>query len=58
MVETLKTENKERTLKAIREKGRTTYKGKPSKITEYFSTETIKARRTLFINEEEIKNLS
>jgi hypothetical protein len=38
------TENRERILKAIREK-KTTQKGKPIKITEDFSTENLKARR-------------
>jgi hypothetical protein len=32
-------------LKAVREKKQITYKGKPIKITEDFSTETLKARR-------------
>jgi hypothetical protein len=32
-------------LKAIREKKQITYKGKPTKITADFSTETLKARR-------------
>jgi hypothetical protein len=38
------TENRERILKAVREK-KVTYKGKPIKITADFSTETLKARR-------------
>jgi hypothetical protein len=39
------TENRERTLKAVREKKQITYKGKPIKIITDFSTETLKARR-------------
>jgi hypothetical protein len=39
------TENRERILKAVREKHQTTYKGKPIKITADFSMETLKARR-------------
>jgi hypothetical protein len=38
-------ENRERILKAVREKKQITYKGKPIKITADFSTETLKARR-------------
>jgi hypothetical protein len=38
------TENRERILKAVREKKQIMYKGKPIKITENFSTETLKAR--------------
>jgi hypothetical protein len=37
--------NRERILKAIREKKLITYKGKPIKITADFLTETLKARR-------------
>jgi hypothetical protein len=36
--------NKDRILKAVREKGRVTYKGRPIKITSDFSPETMKAR--------------
>jgi hypothetical protein len=39
------TENRERILKAVREKKQITYKGKPIKITADFSMETLKARR-------------
>jgi hypothetical protein len=39
------TENKEKILKAVREKKQVTYKGKPIKITADFSTETLKAKR-------------
>jgi hypothetical protein len=42
----MSTENRERILKAAREKKQITYKGKPIKITADFSTETLKARRT------------
>jgi hypothetical protein len=37
--------NKDRVLKAVREKGQVTYKGKPIRITQDFSPETMKARR-------------
>ena len=37
--------NKDRILKAIREKGQVTYKGRPIKIIPEFSPETMKARR-------------
>ena len=37
--------NKERILKAVREKGQVTYKGKSIRITPTFSPETMKARR-------------
>jgi hypothetical protein len=38
--------NKDRILKAVREKGEVTYKGWSIRITPYFSTETVKARRS------------
>jgi hypothetical protein len=38
--------NKDRILKAVREKGQVTYKGWPIRITPDFSTETMKARRS------------
>jgi hypothetical protein len=38
--------NKERMLKAVREKGQVTYKGRPIRITQDFSQETMKARRS------------
>jgi hypothetical protein len=37
--------NKERILKAVREKGQVTCKGRPIRITPGFSPETMKARR-------------
>jgi hypothetical protein len=40
------TQNKERILKVVREKGQVTYKGRPIRITPDFSPETTKARRT------------
>jgi hypothetical protein len=43
---TTSTDNRERFLKALREKKQITYKGKPIKIIADFSTETLKARRT------------
>jgi hypothetical protein len=38
-------QNKERTLKAVREKCQVTYKGRPTRIIPNFSPETVKARR-------------
>jgi hypothetical protein len=37
---------KERILKAVKEKGQVTYKGRPIRITPNFSPETMKARRS------------
>ena len=37
---------KDRILKAVREKGQVTYKGRPIRITPDFSPETVKARRS------------
>jgi hypothetical protein len=45
IIKTISTKNRERILKAAREKKQTTYKGKPIKITADFSTEILKARR-------------
>jgi hypothetical protein len=45
IIKTISTENRERILKAVREKKEITCKGKPIKITAAFSTETLKARR-------------
>jgi hypothetical protein len=45
-VRTISTENKERILKAVKEKNQITCNGKSIKIAIYFSTETIKARRS------------
>jgi hypothetical protein len=45
IIKTLNAESKERILKAAREKGQVTYKGRPIRITPDFSTETMKARR-------------
>jgi hypothetical protein len=39
--------NKDRILKAVREKGQVTYKGRPIRITPDFSQETMKVRRAL-----------
>jgi hypothetical protein len=39
-------QNKERILKAVREKGQVTYKGRPIRLTPDFSPETMKARRS------------
>jgi hypothetical protein len=44
IIKTTSTENRERILKAIKEKN-ITYKSKPIKITADFSMETLKARR-------------
>ena len=43
---TTNTLNKDRLLKAVREKGQVTYKGRPIRITPDFSPETMKARRS------------
>ena len=45
IVKTPNAQNKERILKAVREKGQVTYKGRPIRITTDFSSETMKARR-------------
>jgi hypothetical protein len=45
IIKTTSTQNKKRILKAVREKKQTPYKGKPIKITAYFTMETLKARR-------------
>jgi hypothetical protein len=45
IIKKMSTENRERILKAVREKKQITYKAKPIKITADFSTETLKARR-------------
>jgi hypothetical protein len=45
LFKTTSTENKETIVEAVREKNQITYKGKPTKITADFSTETLKARR-------------
>jgi hypothetical protein len=39
-------QNKEIILKAAKEKGQVTYKGKPIRITVNFSTQTLKTRRS------------
>jgi hypothetical protein len=44
IVKTISTENRERILKAVREKNEIAYKVKPIKITADFSTENLKAR--------------
>jgi hypothetical protein len=44
IVKTPNAQNKERILKAVREKGQVTYKGRPIRITLDFSPETVKAR--------------
>jgi hypothetical protein len=44
IIKTTSTDNKERILKAVREKKQITYKGKPIKITAAFSMETLKAK--------------
>jgi hypothetical protein len=45
-VKTPNAQNEERILKAVREKGQVTYKGRPIRITPDFSPETIKPRRS------------
>jgi len=39
-------QNKERIVKSVREKGQVTYKGRPIRITPDFSPETVKSRRS------------
>jgi hypothetical protein len=46
IVKTSNTQNKERILKAVREKGQVTYKGRPIRIIPDFSPETMKVRRS------------
>jgi hypothetical protein len=46
IVKTLNALNKERILKAVREKGQVTYKDRPMRIAPDFSPETMKARRS------------
>jgi hypothetical protein len=46
IIKTPNSQNKERILKAVREKGQVPYKGRPIRITPDFSTETMKARRS------------
>jgi hypothetical protein len=45
MIKTSTAQNKERILKAVREKGQVTYEGRLIRITPDFSTETRKARK-------------
>ena len=45
-IKILNAQNKERILKAAREKGQVTYKGRPIRIIPDFSTITLKARRS------------
>jgi hypothetical protein len=46
IIRTTNARNKDRILKAVREKVQVTYKGKPIRITPEFSPETMKARRS------------
>jgi hypothetical protein len=46
IVKTKNAQNKERILKAVREKGQVIYKDRPIRITPDFSPETMKARRS------------
>jgi tRNA A37 threonylcarbamoyladenosine dehydratase len=46
IIKILNAQNKERILKAVREKGQVTYKGRLIRITSVFSTETPKVRRS------------
>ena len=46
IVKTPSVQSQEIILKAVREKGHVTYKGRPIRITPNFSTETMKARRS------------
>jgi hypothetical protein len=45
IIKTTSTENRERILKAVKEKKQIIYKGKPIKITADFSVETLNTRR-------------
>jgi hypothetical protein len=46
IIKTPNAQKKERILKAVRENGQVTYKGRPIRITPDFSAETMKARRS------------
>jgi hypothetical protein len=46
IIKTPHAENQEKVLKAVREKGQETYKGRPTRIAPEFSPETMKARRS------------
>jgi hypothetical protein len=46
IIKTANAQNKEQILKAVREKGQVTYKGRPIRIIPYFSPGTMKARRS------------
>ena len=46
IIKTQNLQNKERILKAEREKGQVIYKGRPARIISDFSTKTVKTRRT------------
>jgi hypothetical protein len=46
IIRTTNSLNKDRILKAVREKGQVTYKGRPIRITPDFLAETMKARRS------------
>jgi hypothetical protein len=46
IIRTINALNKDRILKAVREKGQVTYKGRPIRITPNFLSKTMKARRS------------
>jgi hypothetical protein len=46
IIRTPNAQNKERIIKALKEKGQVAYKGRPIRITLDFSPETMKARRS------------
>jgi hypothetical protein len=46
IIKTPNAQSKERILKAVREKGQVTYKGRPFRITSFSSPETMKARKS------------
>jgi hypothetical protein len=46
IIKTLNAQNKERILKAVREQGQVTYKGRPIRIIPDFLVETMKVRRS------------
>jgi hypothetical protein len=46
IIKTPNAQNKEKILKAVRENGQVTYKGRPIRIIQNFSPDTMKARRS------------
>jgi hypothetical protein len=50
ILKTPNSQNKERIVKSVREKGQVTYKGRPIRITRDFSPETLKTRRRSWVD--------